>query len=187
MHSIAFLSFENKASICFVLDCIIPWQILWSIVILHCCNIETLHPLTCAPELIALKFPKELLQWKINRNSKTSSVIRIVRIMSCVYYGSCNSPAKLLHIGVFIYRRSHIVPLFFLINWIFAQRVKYGFQWVVKWYYSNRAVVLFMVKLLELKGCFSYFQFLIHPSYLFLWASIFSTSVMFLSLVKKCI
>lgn len=89
MHSIAFLSSENKASICFVLDCIIPWQILWSVVILHCCNIETLHPLTCAPELIALKFPIELLQWKINRASKTSSVIWIVRIMSCVYHDSC--------------------------------------------------------------------------------------------------
>lgn len=92
MHSVAFLSFENKASICFVLDCIIPWQILWSMVILHCCNIETLHPLTCVPELITLKFPKELLQWKINRTSKTSSMIWAVKIMSRVYCDSCNIP-----------------------------------------------------------------------------------------------
>lgn len=92
MHSIAFLSSENKASICFVLDCIIPWQILWSMVILHCCNIETLHPLTCAPELITLKFPKETLQWKINRTSKTSSMIWAVKIMSRVYCDSCNIP-----------------------------------------------------------------------------------------------
>lgn len=112
MHSIAFLSSENKASICFVLDCIIPWQILWSIVILHCCNIETLHPLTCAPELIALKFPIELLQWKINRASKTSSGIWIVRIMSCVHHDSCSIPAKLLHTGVFLYRRGHAVSYF---------------------------------------------------------------------------
>lgn len=143
MHSIAFLSSENKASICFVLDCIIPWQILWSVVILHCCNIETLHPLTCAPELIALKFPTELLQWKINRASKTSAVIWVVGIMSCVCHGSCSIPAKLLNIEYCSTEGGSLYLILSLsIEFVHKDWVECSLQLITKWYHSNHVAVV---------------------------------------------
>lgn len=136
MHSVAFLPFENKASIFFVLDCIIPWQILLSIVILHCCNTETLHPLTCAPEIIALKFP-ELLQWKINRTCKTSSMLWavynvILAIFQQNYYileYACSEQA-IVYLYFFSYHWN------ILMNWIFAQKL------VRFWYSINCKVIL---------------------------------------------